>query len=336
MLNQPKWNRKMDNFSKITVVLHGPVRSSAQRQMELGITEKAIATIREFLPGSHIILSTWRDQIVDKLDVDEIILSEDPGCNIIAFDANGYPFTENSNRQIVGIREGLKRVKTEYAVKLRTDNYLTGNGFIAQQQDFPVREPNFSFLKERVVVAHRYTKMMTDGYKISRHICDFFAYGRTQDLINMWDIELFEDYKLNPNLLGRPQYLGAPQRITSTEQKFTTRWISKFRPEISPMKTHFDMTDHDIWMKILLNNLIVQDAKNLGLGSIKRLDTLKYRVNEMSHIEWQWHYKKYCDKNYPASLIAVITKTFFFRWAKAPISRLKKRFSRKQHPLGQT
>ena len=118
----------------ISVVIHGPVQATPDRGMETGITEKAITSIREHLPGAHIILSTWPGQPTESLDIDELVISDDPGANIIAYDFDGTPLTENNNRQIVAVAAGLRKVKTPYAIKLRSDNYLLHSGFIGWQK----------------------------------------------------------------------------------------------------------------------------------------------------------------------------------------------------------
>lgn len=57
--------------------------------------------------------------------------SVDPGQN-----KDGY-CPVNYHRQVLSIKAGLSPVTTAYAIKLRSDNFLTGNAFVNIQQSFP-------------------------------------------------------------------------------------------------------------------------------------------------------------------------------------------------------
>lgn len=325
-----------NRINNITVVLHGPVQANPDRPMEQGITEKVLQSIRNHLPGSHILLSTWEGQPTDGLDIDELVLNQDPGQNIIGYDFDGSALKENNNRQIVAVRNGLKQVKTKYAIKLRTDNFLLHSGFIGWQQAYPLRHPELQLFKERVVVSHRLTKLYSDGYPIVRHLCDFFAYGLTEDLLNMWDLPLFEDFPFDEAKLGQGQHMSSPQRIVSAEQHFVSRWITKLNPDSLYLKGHFDYNDElkQEWELIMANNLVIVEANNLGLKTIDRLKSTRYRANEISHAEWQVLYKKNCDPNFFAPHWQLRIDKTWYRKLKAPLSRLKLNMKRKKDALG--
>ncbi|MBN8105839.1 LPS biosynthesis protein WavE, partial [Vibrio vulnificus] len=65
---------------------------------------------------------------MDGLDYDQVLELDDPGANTVFYD--GLPIKLNNNRQMYSTHMGLKAVKTPYAVKLRTDNLLTGRQFV--------------------------------------------------------------------------------------------------------------------------------------------------------------------------------------------------------------
>jgi hypothetical protein len=323
-------------LKNISVIIHGPVHTSASRNMEAGIIEKSIASVREHLPGARIILSTWPDQFTDALDIDELVISEDPGANIIAYDFDGSPLKENNNRQIVAVSAGLKQVKTPYAIKLRSDNYLLHSGFIGWQKAYPKRTDILALFKERVVVSHRLTKRFSDGYPIVRHLCDFFAYGLTEDLLKMWDVALLDNFPFDPSKFGQGQHMSAPNRIVSAEQHFASRWITKLNPDSAYLKGHFDYSDelNREWEHVVANNLVVVEANNLGLKTIDRLKSNKYRANEMSHAEWQMLYQKFCDPElYAANWQLKLDKTWY-RAFKAPFNKLKLKMKFKKNALG--
>ncbi|MGI2258559.1 WavE lipopolysaccharide synthesis family protein [Shewanella sp. GXUN23E] len=321
----------MTQFSDISVVIHGPVSSLPDRGMDEGITQKSVQSVREHLPGARIILSTWEDQDVSGLDYDVLKLNQDPGCNIVGYNKAHEPRKENNNRQIVAVREGLKLVETPYAVKLRSDNYLCHSGFVGLQQAFPYRAENYRIFDERVVVPHKYTKMVTDGRQIARHLCDFFAYGRTTDLLRMWDIPLLEDYPLDTNIHNRPQYHGCPERIISAEQHFTCRWLAKLTGDQAYLQHHFDASPALLtqWQQILANNFVISEAHNMGLKTVARLSSHKVRANEMSHAEWQMLYRQYCYPEYLPPVYQYYFGGMLYRKLKSPWEKIKRRIKAK-------
>ena len=318
----------MTAFSEISVVLHGPIQASAEREMEEGITQKSIASVRQYLPGAKLLLSTWEGQPIEGLDVDQIILNQDPGANVVGYNQFGIPQIENQNRQILSVKNGLKSVTTPYTVKLRSDNFLTGNNFITEQQRHLSRVDNDAHFLERVVVLHRYTKVIAEGQYVSRHLCDFFAYGRTQDIQTMWDLPLFDDFQLTDKLGIEKQYNAKALPKLSAEQRFVSAWFSKLYPHITPLSSRYDLTEHELWLRVLINNILVLDAEVAQVGSIERLNVLKHRANELSQREWYILYGKYCNQQSNLDNLRFYMTTWLYRQIKRPIEKL--RFNLKQ------
>lgn len=321
----------MTKFKDISVVVHGPVMALPDRDMEQGITQKALASVRQHLPGATLILSTWEGQDLSGLEADLVQLNRDPGPNIIAYDRQQRPLRENNNRQIVAVVEGLKRVTTPYAVKLRSDNYLRHSGFIGLQAAYPIRHDSLRLFDERLVVAHKYTKMASDGYPIVRHLCDYFAYGRTTDLLRLWDIPLLTDFPLDPAIKGRGQYAAYPNRLLSTEQAFVNLWLTKLHPDTVSITHHFQNSEalQREWELVLANNFVVAEAHNLGLKTVHRLKSHTVRANEMDHPEWQMLYNRYCDPLFLPPTIEYKFGSHLYRKLKSPFERLKHAIKRK-------
>ena len=59
-------------YEEITAVVQGPV--------EEVYTRLVIESIRRYLPGARIVLSTWKDANIAGLDIDELVINEDPGA----------------------------------------------------------------------------------------------------------------------------------------------------------------------------------------------------------------------------------------------------------------
>ncbi len=292
----------MINNQDITVVVQGPVQALADRPMDEGITFRSLQSIRRFLPGARIILSTWPDQKLEGLEYDELVLCEDPGPNIYRYDPDGTPYKLNNNRQIVTSREGLRHVTTRYAMKLRSDNFLVGDQFKALQQRFPRRHPEYAFFKERVVVNNTFTREYAKGMPVVFHACDFFYFGLTQDVLALWDLPLFEDVPYDPARAGKPQGLGNPYFPPDCTQKFWLAALQRFDPEI-----HIDHLHHySPALKRLsdlcyVNNLVIGDSDTIGLGlnskftGKERANRLSGHITYMSYHGWQRLYRRYCD-----------------------------------------
>jgi hypothetical protein len=295
----------MINNADITVVVQGPVVASPDRRMDEGITEKCLASIREHLPGAKILLSTWVGQPVEGLDVDELLLNEDPGSNVTEYGVDGKPDASNNNRQIVSSRNGLARVKTPYAMKLRSDNYLTGAQFKELQQRFPVRSDQDRFFTERVVVNNTFTRDYARAKRVVFHLCDFFYFGRTEDVRAIWDIDNLPDLEFDESKTGQKQYWGAPDYKIDCTQKLLLTALQKFDQSL-----HIEHLQHvtpgliERSQRIYANNFVIGEPEVIGLGLCskfgpqERANRLSGRLTYVNFDDWQVLYKKYCDSSY--------------------------------------
>jgi len=286
------------NYQDITVVVQGPVQTFRDREQEDGITRQCLQSIRQHLPGAHIILSTWPNQELTGLDYDELVTSPDPGPNIRYFKADGTPQKFNNNRQIVSTREGLKHVKTKYAVKLRSDNFLTGSRFTELQSLYPERSEKFHFLKERVVVSNVFTRKYAKGFPVAHHLSDFFYFGLTEDLIALWDLNLLDNAtdKIAENEVS--YYSTFPVDCT---QMLWLRALSKFDPNIT-LRGLLDNAPEIVEQSnhIYANNLVIGAPEEIGLGLCEkflgtaRISRPRGRCAQWQHFEWQKQYNRFC------------------------------------------
>ena len=60
----------MIDLKDISVVVQGAITN---------YTKLCLESIRKYLPGAEIILSTWDDSNIDRLDYDVVIFNKDPG-----------------------------------------------------------------------------------------------------------------------------------------------------------------------------------------------------------------------------------------------------------------
>lgn len=291
----------MDN-ADITVVVQGPVQSLPERPQDEGITRRCLASVRRYLPGARVILSTWPDQDLDGLDYDQLVINDDPGPNIIGYDRDGTPRVENTNRQIVCTAGGLEHVETPYAMKLRADNFLIGDGFKALQQRYPARCDDWRLLKARVVVTNTLARKYYAGRRIAFCLADFFNFGLTGDVRNIWDLPLLDDYPFDPSLVGALQHRGAPEKTLDVDQMLAERFINKNIDPPLTLMHEFDtsggkLRDSDIFFA---NNFVVATPEQIGLGlplkfTEGRQAKFSSQATCLTFPEWERLYRQYCD-----------------------------------------
>ncbi|MBZ2190303.1 WavE lipopolysaccharide synthesis family protein [Alcanivorax sp. JB21] len=290
----------------VTVVVQGPVHTFRGRPQEDGITQRCLASVRHHLPRACLILSTWEGQELSGLDYDELILNPDPGGNIVSYRKDGAARRLNHNRQIVSTVQGLRRVSTPYAMKLRSDNALLGSGFIDLQQRFTKRCADMCWLRERVVLANTFTRKFAKGRRVLFHASDFFAFGLAEDVLNLWDLPLFDDLDADGSFLaaGQPYYPGAPEYPRDATQDLFLRFVNKHVPASLAHLLDGDEKRLRQSELILANNFIVAEPERIGLYLGRKflhgVRTAKRtgRSGFYTYAEWQALYQRYCDPEY--------------------------------------
>lgn len=289
-------------FEDISVVVQGPVQALKDRKQDDGITQTCLKSVRRHLPGATIILSTWHGQDLNGLDYDELVLCDDPGQNIRQYNSKGEPHYFNNNRQIVSTTEGLKKVKTKYAIKLRSDNYLTSNAFVDFQKYFKGYSDKYKFLNERVVVCDVFTRKIAKGLHVAFHISDFFYFGLTEDLLSLWDLPLEVDFVPTDRV---PIDNCAPYHLVDCTQLFVLKFLDKVGFNINLRHLH-DLSGDKLKIseEFIANNLIILNENELGLGLSSKfkgkakVNSFKGKCAHYQYYEWQRLYKKYVNHNH--------------------------------------
>lgn len=250
----------------ITFVVQGPVQASSDRKQITGITHQCLSSIRKHFPGSTIILSTWKNSSTESLEYDVLVESEDPGTNIVYNDDT--PVTLNNNRQIVSTHNGLKKVKTQYAVKLRTDNLITSRQFVSTYEQYCElpREKALSFFKQRTLTTSTFFLSCHYGLPVSFHKSDLFDFGLTEDLLKIWPYKLINEPRFSLKA-------GYKARYPATEQFLCVSWLSDMLDQDLYINNKAD--DHagltrEFWPKFLANNMIIDSAEHLGIDVTER------------------------------------------------------------------
>lgn len=290
---------KSINNSDITVVIQGPIHHSSGISSETGLTSRSISAIRKYFPGAVIVLSTWIGQEAEDLTYDKLVLSQDPGPTIVKYHKNGSPHTVNVNRQIVSTLAGLKAVETKYAMKLRSDNVLNSARLKNLLLRYPKRASEHKLTKERIISSNVFAKEYSQGLPIPFFPSDFFQFGRSEDLLALWDIPLIEDYQYDKKLAGKRQSKLYPWPDLHVEQTLWLSFINKYIPIQMPHKFGTGRKQLKLSRKIIANNLIIAERAELDLEVPERLnqnDGAPYTHYTLKR--WEQLYKNFVDPGF--------------------------------------
>ncbi len=200
----------MIKTSEVTLVFQGYVHADS---LGSGATDGLdllynIKKSRESYPDAAIVVSTW-DSIefpeayntAKKLGIDALVLSPDPGgLPNIKF---GFDSPNNVNRQIMSTKSGLDAVTTPYAIKLRTDSFLTSANLIPTLTEYTQRveqlyqtNPATALRDYSPIVVPSYFSIDPMVYEhMAYHISDWMQFAKTEVLQQYWSVELmrYED-----------------------------------------------------------------------------------------------------------------------------------------------
>jgi len=257
----------------------GDISVVVQGAIDPQVTVNALDSIRRHLPDSKIILSTWKGSDVNGLDYDDCVFSADPGAHTSYLRLNpGKKFTNNTNRQLVSTQAGLKRVKTEYTLKLRSDMLLLNANFLGSFFSYPEHTNEYRIFKQRVIIPELFTRrrfeMRSEKPPIFMpfHISDWFCFGLTEDIQTyIMDTPLMPKsdmaYKFSSFSIERPErYLCSWRWRYAPEQYYTISAVQRCYPDIQ-FRDWTDWNDTNIMQseKFITNNFIVLDLKRHGI-----------------------------------------------------------------------
>lgn len=215
----------MIKSKKITVVFQGYINPD---NLGSGATDGSdflynLAQTKAALPEAKIVLSTWSSfefpsdyNTAEKLGVDKLILNSDPGgLPNIKF---GYDTPNNANRQIASTSAGMALVETKYALKLRTDSFLTSANLLKVYDSYlnAVRRGAPQLDSSTLLSKKKYKKQQSQKNKLTGkrnkgyspiavvsfftidpgvyehmayHVSDWVQFGRRKVLQDYWSIK---------------------------------------------------------------------------------------------------------------------------------------------------
>lgn len=244
----------------ISVVVQGAV--------DMSYTPLCIKSIRKYLPDSEIVLSTWEGSTTTDLDYDVLQLNKDPGtirCNY---------GNDNSNRQILSTKNGLKRCSRPFALKMRSDCELRNSDILKYWDLYPKREQAYRWFSHRVIIPTLYCKRYLNQESlipVPFHFSDWLQFGLIKDIKKIWNIPLITEKDYGFYFLNN-RYAGAKLRDTYLYSRLAPEsyiYSSAVRKSFSSINYNSlaDYSSKNIEQseKILTNNFILVEPEHLGI-----------------------------------------------------------------------
>ena len=269
----------------LTFVIQGPNLDTDENK----ITSNLILSIRNFFPDSTIIFSTWENETIHKLpNLDKIVFNSDPGGILYHKELN---ILNNVNRQIVSTLNGLLGVETEYAIKVRSDLVFKSNVIVNNLKYLGLSggDQNFKLLSNHVVVSNQTSVDPRKRLAYPFHLCDWIYCGKTQDLINIWDIPLMpEDWF---------QSFAPDDTFNNVGNSYLSRYLPESYIISSFVKKYMDISFQDsydiknnnieISELIIANNFIVKSNFQLGIRSQKYNKKIRTLLPMYTYTSWK-------------------------------------------------
>lgn len=279
----------------ISVVVQGPIVGKPEDDVNVRHTFLCLESIRTCLSDAEIILSTWIGQNTGGLDFDLLVESEDPGGHVFHRTEKYY---NNINRQILSTRNGLAKVTREYAIKIRSDMVLTGLGFMDFFDVYDQRDAKFSLLQKKVVIPSIYSRNPRRVFPFPFHPSDWFFFGRTEDVVAIWDVPLADEpfmsrwFEHHP----RPKHDPYPFLLCRylPEQYL---WTSFLRKYLEIDFDYFCQTSRDVIVnseRSLVGNLVMGSPEQLNVQFLKYSHKFEDWISVYGHDEWRALYLRYC------------------------------------------
>ncbi len=283
----------------ISIIVQGPIVGKTSDRLSKQYTRKCLQSIRKIFTQSEIILSTWENSSTENLEYDILLENKDPGQ--IPF---GNP---NVNRQILGVKEGLKKATRKYVIKTRTDIEFKHSDFLNYFDKFSHHCEDFNILEKRVIITNYFARDPKKKIKLYFHPSDMFMFGLKGDIENIWNIPL----------VSAAELCEFTKEITNTDLRRFKYGIYKYVPEqyiwISFLKKHSEIKFENYLdiksstleesEKSIVNNLIIVDWKKAGLKIHKFY--FDNKLSTYSHLAWLELYQKYCDQDFKFKNVSI-------------------------------
>jgi len=253
------------------------------------LTKKTIDSIRLYFPHSIIIISTWKNSIVDDLDYDFVVLSDDPG----GVEAKVSGGIVNTLRQIISTSEGLKKCNTEYVVKIRSDMIFYGNNLPLYYERYKNLERNSEIFTSRVLILENGTLNPRGLYEMPYHFGDWFYFGKTKDVKKIFDINFSKKDELENAFYWKNRNFPKNNINKKYYMRFRSETILTYfhiKKKIKNILLHSnDISSDNIKQSEfhLVNDYLIASMRSIQLKNLKHLNTSSLSSwVRYSHKEW--------------------------------------------------
>lgn len=268
-------NQSISN-EDITVLIQGYVSE------DTGIL---VRSVRKYMPGSKILISTWDNCDTRGLEYDELVLTSDPGgipCEIW----DNFARVNNGNRQIVSTQKGLDNIETKYTLKLRSDLVLLGNDFIKYYDSANnKRNINYCLFDRRIIIGELYSRhefvyhRCGQEYTVPKpfHPSDWYAFGLTSDLKLLYsDIPLIPESEFQYSKLVHPEY------INKYKYKYSWRYTTEQHIFLNALRKKFNYINFRDWTD--WNDEIIRFSDYVMKNNFVFLDTCRSQILNRNYI----------------------------------------------------
>lgn len=267
----------MISTEDITVVIQGKLLSS---------TVNFIEELRATYPSVGIVVSCWEgDTAEHNISAPDVVVveSSDPG----AFPVDGFKL-DNITRQLVSTKRGLERVRSRWAIKIRSDITFDLSKTITCLKKFSKRVMFTEHsLFESKVIATALTTLKPDSEGHFFHVCDWIYAGLTVDLQRIFNADTPDEnfFQFFRNSLERPE-------ICSRYRSETYLIYHLVRDELKveyPYSTYYREDLAKLGKDVLDTNFYIVNHWGLGLRSFKHKHLWKWyqsnRYTQMSSMK---------------------------------------------------
>lgn len=270
----------MFDDKKLSVIISGPILGTDEDTKYY--TKETCKSVRDFFKNAEIILSTWEGEDIAGLDYDVVVFSKDPGPNR----------TENINRQICSRLAGLKRASREYTLAIRSESVINSIDFTKYIDVYNQHSSSgkYRFLKHRVIIPASYPACRGELF----HMGDWYYFGYTKDLIDVWDIPYMDDALYNNY---QDDLLYNPHRY------FIVAFIQKYYPLKFLKLTDVNEENKKIYEAVLAENFVITGFYEYGISSLKYplsgsfFNKLFHKEVGYTFNEWKELYNLYSNGN---------------------------------------
>ena len=311
----------MINPNDISIIVQGPIYKE--------YINDVLKSLIKLFPKAEIILSTWQGADIPRNLPKKIIIIKSNVPNKIKVSSNPNIY-DSFSPQIVSTLAGLKLATKKYALKIRSDSYLNNKSWLSDFNKYNKYNNNYHFLNNRVMVSNIFS-VNPRKFPLPFHPCDWFFFGLKVDLVKIFNQPVMKISEANWfKGKKRPPYIFNWNSRYRNEQKI---WVGAIKKKLVlnfNYQTHFSKSIVNKSEMILVNNLLIIDAKVLGIVCLKNPGFLKldhskgYFSSNYSNNDWIRLYKKHCDSNtnYKNCNMEFILRSVFWFFCN-PVSAIK-------------